>query len=210
MEIYLIIIVFALISVISAAAKNKKREEARRSEQGQQPTHSVPLSDIQKAFMLGQNPAPQQAPPPPAYAAPRPPYAPPQAAAYTPMQARTTDTMQARVSTSVPPQSMYTGPQDIYGGSMGAVTDEGRKDTEGEGLTIENARVFSVESVAGTGLKSITDIDRPVQPVRKAPAEQPVRNGLPIGLFDNKDEYFKAVIYSEILSRRSPGRTRRT
>lgn len=255
MEGILVIIAFAVIALVSAAAKSKARGNANRNADGQgqpPPQRSVPLSDIQRAFMMTQENAP---PPQPPQTAPRPVYTPPQAA-YTPMQTRTAAPMQsrmsapmesrmsaplesrmsapmeARTSAAVPSHPMFgqqtaaqpdafaarqqafartaspnTLPQDFYSGSMGMPSREGIRDTEGDETPLVTVRNAAIESVADLDLETLSDLGAPVRSVRIAPAEKP-RKGLPVKLFDSKNEYVKAIIYSEVLARRTRGRHR--
>ena len=256
------IVVIGLISVI--AKSNKKRGDANQDAESP-PQRSVPLSDIQRAFMMVQDNTPQQppqAPPRPVYtppqqAAPRPFYTPPQQvaprpaytsaqpAAYAPMQGRAVAPMESRMTAPMESRmtapmesrmaapmeartyaaqpdafaarqqafnratSSSTLPQDFYSGSMGTVSREGIRDTEGDETPLVTMRNAAVESVADVDLETLSNLNTPVMSVRKAAAEMPARKGLPIKLFENKNEFVKAVIYSEVLTRRLPGRTRR-
>jgi hypothetical protein len=253
------IVVIGLISVI--AKSNKKRGDANQDAESQ-PQRSVPLSDIQRAFMMVQDNTlqqPPQAAPRPAYAPPqaaqRPAYTPAQPATYTPMESRTVAPMQgraaapmesrmaaplqsrmaapmeARTSATAPPYSEQaavqpdafaarqqtfvretsssTLPQDFYSGSMGSGSREGLRDTEGNETPLVTVRNAAVESVADVDLETLSNLDTPVMSARKASPEMPVRKGLPIKLFENKNEFVKAVIYSEVLARKTPGHTRR-
>jgi hypothetical protein len=254
-DFFWIIIVIAIVgSIISGVRKKKAREEAARraATQGQQQEQpqaprSVPLSDIQKAFMMAQNSGQRPTYTPPPQAAPRPAYTPPkpvsqpayepvQATTYTtlearmtapmearsttpmearstapmearstaPMEARSTAPMEARSATPMASRAMYAA-QDIYGGSMNAVSREGTTDEEGSGSPFEALKVANLQSVTDADLETLTGLSAPVRPVRQAAPERPARTGLP-RLFENKNEYIKAILYSEILARRTTGR----
>ncbi len=256
MEGLLGIILVAVIGLISAAIKsNKKRGDTSGSAEGQ-PPRSVPLSDIQRAFMMTENSAlpPTQAPgpvyPPSAQASarpvyppqpPRPAYTPAQQTAYAPVQARTAAPLesrmaapiQARTAAAVPPHPMYAAqqtaprpdysppqqtsdplcpaaasvpPLDYYGGSMGSMTTEGRGNAVMSVQPLETVRA-AVESVADINLESMTDLNSPVLSVQR-PQEKPAHKGMPLGLFADKKELVKAVIYAEILTPKSTGAPR--
>lgn len=250
-----VIVVIAIVgSLISSASKKKKQEEARRAAQQRQPQQrSMPLSDIEKAFMMAQQQNPQQS----GYAQPRPQYAPPQAAhpymspdtyapqaaqrpaytpppaytapqaaTYTPMQARSAAPMearnnapmQARSAAAVPPHPMYANQTKLqtgmsgstaftplntsYAGSLGTVTSEGSTER------LEGVKDAKLESVTDVNLETIVDADAPVRAI-KQPVKPVAHMETPLGLFGNKNEYVKAVIYAEILNRRTTGRARR-
>jgi hypothetical protein len=241
MDFFWILVVIGLIStIISAVAKSKKREEARRESEGQ-PAPPRPLSDIQKAVMMAQETASQRpaAPPRPAYtpqqpgtqpnpvyaqqyvAQPRPAYTPQQPAAYTPMEARTTAPMEARsaapmearTAAAVPPHPMYSAPRaagtlpaDFYSGSMGAATTEGQSDNTDIDKPMEVVRVSALESVTDADLETAAGLNTPAKPLQQAAVSNPQPKREPLKLFDGKNEVVKAVIYSEVLARRSPGR----
>lgn len=242
MEGILFVVVVAVIGLISAAVKSSKKSSNTRDSAEGQPQRSVPLSDIQRAFMMTQNSAPQPPPqppvrpvyPPPAQTAPRPAYTPAQQTAYAPMQARTAAPLesrmnaplQARTAVATPPHPMYaaqqaaprpvysppqqTGdplcaaatkpPLDYYFGSVGA-SDEGRGNAFIDEQPLESVRA-TVESVADMNLETITDLDSPVLSVRKEPGK-PAQKGMSMKLFENKNEFVKAVIYAEILTPKS-------
>ena len=219
---FLIIIGIAVISMISGAAKKKAREEAaRRAAQGQgqqgqeqpqqQAPRGVPLSDIQKAFMMAQNSAPPQVAPRPAYtppqAAPRPAYTPPQPApqpVYAPVQATQYATMEARTIAPMEARTTYAA-QNIYRGSMNAVSPEGTSDVEGSGPPLVAAKYVNLKRVTDDDLETITALGAPVRQGRKAASAKPASTGLP-RLFGNKNEILKAVVYAEILAPKSSRR----
>ncbi len=253
-DFFWVIVVIAIVgSLISSASKKKKQEEARRAAQQRQPQQqrSMPLSDIEKAFMMAQPQNPQQSG---GYAQPRPQYAPPQAAhpyippdtyvpqaaqrpaytpppayteatVYTPMQARSAAPMearnnapmQARSAAAVPPHPMYANQTNLqtgisgstaftplntsYAGSLGTVTSEGSTER------LEGVKDAELESVTDANLETIVDADAPVRAI-KQPVQPAARKKMPLSLFENKNEYVKAVIYAEILNRKTSGRAR--
>jgi len=211
MDFFLILVAVSVIgTIISAVAKNKKREEARR-EQQQQPGQR-PLSDIQRAAMMAQEtasqrPATPQRPayqPHPAYAqqygAPqRPAYTPQQPAAYTPMQARTVAPPEAR---SAAPMEARTGTTP-YRGSMNVVTNEGRGDSMEGGKPADITR--NLQSITEANLESVSGAKAPAKPLQTA-APYSAATREPLNLFKGKNEIVKAIIYAEVLKRRSPGR----
>jgi hypothetical protein len=130
-----------------------------------------------------------------------------------PMEARSAAPMEARTAAAVPPHPMYSAPRaagtlppDFYSGSMGAVTTEGQSGSEGSEKPMEILRPVAAQSIMEANLETIADLDTPQKPQQSAAATQPSPKRAPLKLFDGKNEVVKAVIYSEVLARRSPGR----
>jgi hypothetical protein len=86
---------------------------------------------------------------------------------------------------------------------MGDIKIEGREDGEFGEKPLETVQVANLESVMDADIGTISDLETPVQSVRTAP-EKRASKGLPVKLFENKNEFVKAVIYSEILPKDHP------
>jgi len=226
--------IVAISSIVSAVAKNKKRAEAQgegqagqrpmsdiqraamlaretasqrldtpqRPMQAQQPNpmyaqqYGIPMQSRNAAPMEARNAAPMQArnmaPMEARNAAPM------QARTAAPMEARNTAPLQARPAYATPPAA--TGlPANFYGGSMNVASSEGWSNNTDDDKPMELLRASEVESVSDTNLETGASKTLP-SAAGKLQAQQSLR------LFDGKSEYLKAIIYSEVLARRTPGR----
>jgi len=200
--IYIIIaigILSFIVRIINSANKRKRDAEAKRQAQqeGPQaaappPPRQAPMSDIQKAFMMmmGEEEVPE-APP-----APRP----------------------------VPrPASPYTAPakskavsMEGYGSHEGRVSHEGRAGKR-EGVGSHEGRAGKNEGhefhppgfhtmpnkYSSVDLNKIKASREDVADENYKIQSKGKRKKSPLKLFENKDDYFKAVVYSEILNRRA-------
>ena len=204
MDFFLILVAVSVIgTIISAVAKNKKREEARQDQEQQQQPRQRPLSDIQRAIIMAQETASQRPATTqrPAYQ-PRPAYTPQQPAAYAPMQARTVAPPEARNAAPMEARTMSAA-SNPYRGSMNAVTNEGRAGSMEGGKPADITR--DLQSITEASLESVRSVKAPAKPPQTA-APYSATTQEPLNLFKGKNEFVKAIIYAEVLKRRSPGR----
>jgi len=229
-------VISTIISAVSKSKKREEERRKQQSGQPAppRPLSDIQKAMMMAQETASQRPAAQPRPayvapqpgaqPNPVYALqygaqPRPAYTPQQTAAYTPvqartaapmearniapMEARTSAPMEARTAAAVPPHPMYTAPRaagtlppDFYSGSMGAATTEGMKDDMEGGSPADFTR----------NLQSITEDDLETAKPLNSAASPSSQNRMSLKLFEGKNEAVKAVIYSEVLARRSPGR----
>lgn len=182
MEFGLIFIIIVIIGLVSAASKGKKQQQDNKGQQPARPT----MSDIQRAFMMmtGADDDEEQTPPQnQAYSRP-----------YTP----------APPAPSAAP-AREEGMSD-YGtmrsGSMSAASVEGRAYMPSAPMISRLEDAYEPEetepiemegSVYGEDLSLIDSLEQ-------------THTKSALKLFESQSDYAKAVIYSEILSRRQRGR----
>lgn len=193
-----IIVLFVIIGIISSIASAAKKKSG--GNQNQPPRRT--LSDIQRAFMMmsGQDDDEQQAPPAP----PRQTYAPPppQQQGYVPPR--------QQAFTPPPPRPAYTPPQAYSEGasSYGATlsregTSSGFASSGSLGNTALEDELLNKYTAATESIKeaeeSINELEI-LQEDLSQEVETVKHHAKPaLKLFADKNDYVRAVIYSEIL-----------
>ena len=124
--------------------------------------------------------------------------APMEARTAAPMEARTAAPMEARTAA---PQTRPASPFGEYVGSLGSLSSEGRADAMEGGKPAEVNRNLQTITDADLGSLSSLDGAKPLHTTAHAAPKH-----MPLNIFEGKNEYLKAVIYSEVLTRRTPGR----
>ena len=188
MEFILIIIAVVIVSVISAALKKKPRSTGDQQDAPARPT----MTDIQRAFMMAAGlPENEQDQPnqPPSV-----PYVRPAPGSYTPYTPHPSPYAPPVAPYTQSESSQYTAPPmtESYSGLS--------KDSELKSRSVESAHPY-----AGAQVSSYFMDEADAEQLSPAmPAHQQARADAPqIALFEDRRDIIKAVIYSEILSRKS-------
>ncbi len=182
MEFVLIVIIVVIVSVISAAVK-KKPQSSGNADAPVRPT----MTDIQRAFMMAADEQPDAAPRPAQQAPPAAPYAPsqpyPSAVPYAQRQ----------------PSAAFAAPS--VAASYAGLTDS---------AAVRPMAAESVSPYAGVQVSTyfMDDENQPQPGPKPIHPRSKTHAAAHIPLFEDQQDVVKAIIYAEILPRRSGAQTR--